>query len=137
MNKPLFTNVVTVNQKKEVVETFLGDLKNILKWNDEIAVVAEVEEGFKIERVSQSLNDSELVKVEHKDNKIYYHSKGNRLNYDVIFECTSLGDKTELSETVYLPENVDSHLPISILKPIVKHAFGSKLYILAKTLETV
>ena len=90
MNKPLFTNVVTVNQKKEVVETFLGDLKNILKWNDEIAVVAEVEDGFKIERVSQSLNDSELVKVEHKDNKIYYHSKGNRLNYDVIFECTSI-----------------------------------------------
>ncbi len=54
MNKPLFKNIVMILQnKKEKALAFLENPNNILKWDSDIAWIAEQQNGLKISRSHQ------------------------------------------------------------------------------------
>lgn len=135
MYKPLFTNIVMVPQKKEKAVAFLKNPKNILKWDSDIALAEEQSEGLKISRLHQSLNDHEVITVESFDDKVVYSSKGDRLDYQVVFELVEDSGLLEVSETLLVPEKTNSHLPLKLLKPIAKHAFANKLESLSMVIE--
>lgn len=135
MNKPLFTNIAMITQKKEKVQAFLEKPKSILKWDSDISLLEEQAEGLRISRVHQSLNDKEVITIKSDNDKVTYHIKGDRLDYEVMFELVEEDGLLEVSETLLLPEKTNSHLPLKLLKPIAKHAFASNLENLAAIAE--
>ena len=127
MNKPLFKNIVMILQNKEKALAFLENPNNILKWDSDIAWIAEQQNGLKISRSHQSLNDN--------GDQVIYYSKGNHLNYQVVFELIEENGHLEIAETLFFPEKANSSLPMKLLKPVAKHAFATKLDDLATVLE--
>lgn len=135
MNKPLFKNIVMILQNKEKALAFLENPNNILKWDSDIAWIAEQQNGLKISRSHQSLNDNEVMTVERNGDQVIYYNKGNHLNYQVVFELIEENGHLEIAETLLFPEKANSSLPIKLLKPVAKHAFAAKLDDLATALE--
>lgn len=137
MYKALFTNSVKIPQKKELVKEFLSNPENLLKWDSDISIVEKTNIGVKITRVYQSLNDSEIVTIENGEDTIIYDCKGNRLDYRVEFKIIESSEFIELFETLFLREDTNAHLPLKLLKPVVKYAFSLKLDNLTNLLEQI
>ncbi|OTN75303.1 hypothetical protein A5886_000373 [Enterococcus sp. 8G7_MSG3316] len=135
MYKPLFTNIVMISQKKEQVVAFLENPKNIIKWDSEVALVEEDQNVVNISRVHEALNNKESISIESNDERIIYNIKGDRLDYQVMFELEEENGLLEISETVLLPVKANRNLPIKLLKPVAKHAFANKLENLAAVVE--
>ncbi|MFT8843700.1 MAG: SRPBCC family protein, partial [Schleiferilactobacillus harbinensis] len=52
-----------------------------------------------------------------------------------IFDLSGEAGGTTITETVYLDETAVPHLPLTLLAPIAKHAFGENLDHLAELAE--
>lgn len=136
MEKPLFSNVISIKSSKEKISLFLKNPETLLKWIPDIIQVQPIgNNNFSIYRTDSALNKNEEISVSSKNDTIYYESTGGKLKYTLIFNLTSKNATTLLEENFYLSENEHSHLPLKLLMPIAKHAFNSNLQSFKRIIE--
>lgn len=128
MDKPLFSNIISIKSSKERISLFLKNPEALLKWVPDIIQVQPIDnDKFNIHRTDSALNKNEQISVSSENDTIYYQSTGGKLEYTLIFNLISENTTILLKESFYLAENDHSHLPLKLLIPITKHAFNSNL----------
>jgi predicted ATPase len=133
--KKLFTNVVMAKASKEQVLTILENPEALLQWVPEVQTVTQAANAFTIHRSGAALNQTEHIAVGKTANQVVYRSTEGRVAYDLIFDLAGEAGGTTITETVYLDETAVPHLPLTLLAPIAKHAFGENLDHLAELAE--
>lgn len=137
MEPELFTNTIEINANKDSISKVLMNLKNILKWDKEIADVSELDENqFMILRNRGALNTEEVITVTKTDNQIIYSSTTGKLEYIVLWTMHTINSGgTELTQTLRLKEK-NLWVPIAqFIKPVVQSAFFENLRVLKKFCE--
>lgn len=124
-----------VNAGADEVKRILSNPQRMLQWIPEITTVDQGDNGFIVKRNGAALNQSELIQVETSDNEITYISTEGRLEYRLAFSLRTENEQTVIQEDLYLPDDADRHLPVTLLAPIAKHAFHTNLINLAAVVE--
>jgi len=132
MNKKLFTNVVTFQGQANEVLNILTNPTRLLNWVPDIMTVDEVDNTFKITRTDNAFNQTEMITVITTNQSVTYQSTGGRLAYDLVFDITQTDQIVQVSESLFVNPASDNHLPLTLLTPIVKHAFNQNLDGLAR-----
>lgn len=127
MNKPLFTNIETITAHSEELKAFLLDGQNLIRWVPEIKLIEKKGNQFYIKRAGPALIKEESISIKEIDGKILYQSTGGRFEYSLEFEFVKEGGKEKIFQTISIPEKLDAMLPVSLLKPVVKKAYGNNL----------
>lgn len=137
MNKQLFTNSVTINASKDLARQILVDPLQLLKWVPEITAVDQGHRSFIVTRAQAALNQREVMTVEEMGDRIIYHSRRGRLEYDLIFTLRQIADNRLQLEEALMTDESKTKLPLKLLAPIAKHALKLNLKNLGLLIERV
>lgn len=136
--KKLFTNVAVVEASREAVMGVISNADRLIEWDTDIALVEKNEAAgsYHITRQGAALNPEETLAVGMPDDHtVVYSSTGGRLEYEVTFDVSPQGERTRVEETLAVHKDADSHLPLTLLTPIAKHAFNVMLMNLGRVIE--
>ncbi len=137
MDTKLFTNVVRLESSVDWAKKILSNPQYLLKWVPEVTTVDKSDGTFMVKRNGNALNQTELIHVEEDDSKVIYVSSGGKLEYRLEFSISAEDKKTVVQEDLYIPENVDTRIPVKLLAPIAEHAFSVNLDNLAVLIEKI
>jgi len=91
---------------------------------------------FHVTRQGDALNSEEDITVTSTDGSVEYQSRGGRLAYNLRFDLEDTGDGTLISETLSVPDDTNTHLPLRLLTPIAHRAFAMNLSHLVTLIES-
>lgn len=138
MTKKVFTTTRNAAASLETVATVISHPQRILDWVPEVATVTAAPNSttFHVTRQGDALNTEEDVTVTSTDGVVEYESRGGRLAYNLRFDLEDTGEGTLISETLSVPDDTDTHLPLRLLAPIAHRAFATNLSHLVALIES-
>lgn len=131
MTTNLFQNDVWVAVTPATVRAALVNVPQLVVWNPEIGQVTATPTGFTLTRTTAALNRTETVTIHSAPNRVSYQSRGDRLDYRLVFDLVPRDGGTTLRET-FTPETAAPWL--TWLAPVAKRAFQRNLQQLARLL---
>ena len=93
------------------------------------------ERRYQIGREREAINQAEELTIGQSADLITYSVTGNRLSYRVQFQLTDNGGTTAVAETVLVDAKALPGIPLTMLRPVTKHAFLTNLRALAVLAE--
>ncbi|GAB2026757.1 hypothetical protein [Lactovum odontotermitis] len=136
MSAKLFTNTIVINKNKQIVKFLLENVQNILKWDNEIIDVAEIDaQEFMVLRNQAAFNHQETIKVLANDDEIIYNSTEGRIEYRLVWKIKEIDENTtRLSQNLYLEKGIYGGVA-RLMKSVVKSAFAGNLQALKRICE--
>ncbi|MCI1987341.1 MAG: hypothetical protein LKJ69_12355 [Lactobacillus sp.] len=127
-----FDNTITSNASSNDILSILINPQLLTKWDSGVLRLDPNSEKqhVTIVRNRAAINTTERLTVSQIANTVIYAIQGNRLNYQVQFTVNTAARTTILNQHVLTDKGRQPHLPLSLLRPIAKHAFLENLHTL-------
>ncbi|MFD1672876.1 hypothetical protein ACFQ5M_12255 [Agrilactobacillus yilanensis] len=124
-----FDNTITSSASTNDILNILGKPRLLTKWDNEVRRLEPTGENqaFTIVRNQAAINTTERLTVRQIADTIIYDIQGNRLSYQVQFTVHTAASTAVLDQRVLIDKNNLPHLPLSLLRPIAKHALLTNL----------
>ncbi|WP_461219104.1 hypothetical protein [Lapidilactobacillus salsurivasis] len=148
-----FDNTLTIQAEAATISAILLDPSRLIRWNPAIQSIQPIQpvqsnkssqtnqltestRHYQIGRDREAINQSEELTIGQNADLITYSVNGNRLAYRVQFKLTDNGSSTIVAETVLIDTEALPGVPLTLLRPITKHAFLTNLHALAMLAES-
>lgn len=128
-----FDNTITSSASTNDILNILVNPRLLTKWDNEVLRLEPTGENqeFIIVRDQAAINNTERLTVSQIADTIIYDIQGNRLSYQVQFTVYTAASTAVLDQRVLIDESNLPHLPLSLFRPIAKHALLTNLRALA------
>lgn len=138
MDNQIFTNNIIVEAPTSRIRKTLLNLRNILKWDPEIAEVSPIDTNeFMILRHGGAINKVETIKVTETDQNIQYESSDGKIPYRIIWKAIALENgQSEVSQTLILNNQNSGFSIAKLIRPIIQSAFMENLTGLKRIVES-
>lgn len=130
-----FDNTIIVHASQGAVTRILENPLHLTDWDSEIRLVQPNNTGgdYTILRTGDAVNTSERLVIRHPNPDIItYDVRGDKLSYRVEFSLNATEAATVITEHV---DVAAGSLPLTLFRPIAKHAFQKNLQALAQFAE--
>ncbi|MCH4057443.1 SRPBCC family protein [Lapidilactobacillus gannanensis] len=135
MTTTLFTNMVTTTAPINRVQSLLVDLSKLAAWNQSINDVQVTDQGAKLSRTDEAINQQELLQIAATSQQVIYLGQGPRLSYQLIFKLTTDQVGTLIHEEFMVLHATLPRPFLTLLKPTAKKAFYRNLTNLVRLAE--
>ncbi|WP_261806262.1 hypothetical protein [Lapidilactobacillus luobeiensis] len=144
-----FDNTMTIQAEAATIGAILLDPSRLIRWNPAIQSIQPIQSNksshpnqptgstrrYQIGRDREAINQSEELTISQNTDLITYSIQGERLAYRVQFKLIDNGPSTIVAETVMIDTEALPGVPLTLLRPITKHAFLTNLRALAALAE--
>ncbi|OFI49424.1 hypothetical protein BG261_02270 [Floricoccus tropicus] len=132
----LFENKTVISADIDEVKNILAS-SNISQWAYDISGSTECgDDLLELKRPKKTFNGREILNITDGGNEVFYDIKGDKLDYKIKFELTSIGNSTLINEIFYVESRKSFMIILKIMKPIIKKEFMKNLNTLAYILDT-
>ncbi|WP_395318103.1 hypothetical protein [Fructilactobacillus frigidiflavus] len=128
--KTIVENEVFIPVEPQQVIEKLANLGDLIRWIPDVKVSEIDENTVSITRNSAAVNHNEILSRQVEGDQVIYTSTGGRIEYVLAFKVCSENNDTIIVEEFILTNEIN--LPITLFRPVIKHAFKVNLQNLAK-----
>ncbi|CAJ1227675.1 SRPBCC family protein [Levilactobacillus zymae] len=131
MTNRLFRLTIMVPATVTQVRQLLLTPERLPQWNPGIGTLTVRPNGWAITRSVPALNRYEILTVTATTRQVVYHSTAGRLTYQLRFDLTPRGTRTQITEELVPTTSAVRGLPLTLLMANARSAFQANLQNLA------